>query len=130
MSYRWILNRILLGRISIKRGNKLGSINSIFKLHNLCCLGDISIAFLNIIDEFNCAIIIVGLQLILRASEFVDADVVVHLHIAIRTGNICVKHKDHVQSTRVDLFSLWVPEHARVVGLALLQGTVNEAGDQ
>jgi hypothetical protein len=74
---------------------------------------------MNKLDGF---IIVFGLDLRLSAPKFVYAGLVVDLDEAVGTGDIGIEHEDHVDGVRMDLLGLRVPEHARIVGLALLDG--------
>lgn len=80
--------------------------------------------------ELDWFVIIVGLKFGLCASKLEDGVLIVDLYEAKGTWNIGVKHEDHVDCIRIDLFWLGVPEHAWVVGFALLEGQGDEAANK
>lgn len=75
---------------------------------------------MNKCHKLNTAIVILCFDLVLSAPELVDAGVVENLYEAVRTGDVCIEHEDHVDGVSVYLLCVWVPEHSRVIRLALL----------
>jgi hypothetical protein len=76
---------------------------------------------LNESQKLNSPVVKFGFNLVFAASELIDAGVVGNLDEAVRAGDVSVEHEDHIDSVRVDLFGIGVPEHTGVVGLALLE---------
>jgi hypothetical protein len=66
------------------------------------------------------SIVVFSLDLRFSAPKFVYAGLVVDLDKTVGTGDVCIEHEDHVDGVRIDLLGLRIPEHARIVGLALL----------